>query len=267
MTSATPAVSSGPASSDLPTPRDAASVVLLRDGPCGLEVLLQRRHHDARVLGGMYVFPGGKLDAADLDNARQALQSGLHMPSLAMLNEPERDAVSAVALYVAALRELAEEACVRLSVADLQPVSRWITPRDSPVRTPRFDTRFFLALMPDSQTVVHDNHEAVDSLWLAPKVALQRHWAGELGLIPPQLMTLAQLARHTNAHSARAEVADRPAPCIEPEHVVDNGRRIMCYPGDPAHSVSVRALPGPTRLQWTGQRFEPLGGLEGWWTP
>jgi 8-oxo-dGTP pyrophosphatase MutT (NUDIX family) len=44
-------------------PRDAASVVLLRDGPQGLEVLLQRRHQNAGVLGGLYVFPGGKLDA------------------------------------------------------------------------------------------------------------------------------------------------------------------------------------------------------------
>ena len=90
-------------------PRDSASVVMLRDGAAGLEVLLLRRHADSNVLGGAYVFPGGKVDAADgsvemlarLDRAPAGLQPRLGEPALS----PEQ----AAAFYVAAAREAAEE--------------------------------------------------------------------------------------------------------------------------------------------------------------
>jgi 8-oxo-dGTP pyrophosphatase MutT (NUDIX family) len=249
-----------------PPPRDAASVVLLRPGSQGLEVLLLRRHQRSGVLGGLYVFPGGKLDP---DDCADHWQDRLDLPLSALharLNEPQTPPAKARGLHVAALRELLEEASVDLGgrVASLCPWSRWITPRNPPVGTPRFDTRFFLALMPPGQEAQHDNHEAVESVWLTPQEGLRRYWAGEIGLIPPQLMALAHLARHPSPMAAWQAAQARRAPCIEPFHFQAGEVRAMCYPGDPLHPVAERALPGPTRLRWVAQRFEPFDGFEGW---
>lgn len=279
-------------------PRDAASVVLLRDGAHGLEVLLLRRHQNSGVLGGLYVFPGGKLDVADAD---VGWRDALDLPPdilQARLNEADTPLAKAQGLHVAALRELYEEAGVLLAlpppslevtqalharlqadeawpqalrglslrghVSGLLPWSRWITPRNPPVGTPRFDTRFFLALLPAGQEAAHDDHEAVESLWLTPRDALQRYWQREIELIPPQLMALAQLARHARAADAWQEALARRAPCIQPEHFMDGEVRAMCYPGDPLHPIPERALPGPTRLRFVQKRFEPFDGFEGW---
>ncbi|TSE35258.1 NUDIX hydrolase [Tepidimonas charontis] len=275
-------------------PRAAASVVLLRDGPQGLEVLLQRRHAQSRVLGGLYVFPGGKVDDDDADPAWAPL---LDTPAAALtvpLAEPALSPAQAQALYVAAARELWEEAGValvdaperfsgvardaaalgwrqmlvaagvRLRTQALRPWSRWITPRRPPVGTPRFDTRFFLARLPAGGHASHDAREMTDTLWLTPRQALQRYWAREIELIPPQLMGLAELARHADVASAWAAAAHRTPPCILPETFDDGGERAICYPGDARHPVRERALPGPTRLRWVGGRFEPYDGFEGW---
>ncbi|WP_180682954.1 NUDIX hydrolase [Tepidicella baoligensis] len=286
-----------PPADDAP-PRDAASVVLLRDGAHGLEVLLLRRHQNSGVLGGLYVFPGGKLDVADTD---AGWRDALDLPPdilQARLNEADTPLPKAQGLHVAALRELYEEAGVLLAlpppsleqtqtlhtrlqadeawpqalrglnlrghVSALLPWSRWITPRNPPVGTPRFDTRFFLALLPAGQEAAHDDHEAVESLWLTPRDALQRYWQREIELIPPQLMALAQLARHARAADAWQEALSRRAPCIQPEHFMDGEVRAMCYPGDPLHPIPERALPGPTRLRFVQKRFEPFDGFEGW---
>lgn len=247
-------------------PRDAASVVLVRDGSQGLEVLLQRRHLNANVLGGWYVFPGGKLDDADCTEG-QALRLDLQPDQmLVRLNEPQTPASRALGLYVAALRELWEEASIDLrgQARALLPWSRWITPRNPPVGSHRFDTRFFLALLPPGQTAAHDHHETIDTRWLTPRDALELYWRRDIDLIPPQLMALAQLARHGCALAAWQEAEQRRPPCIQPIHFMDGEHRAMCYPGDPLHPVAERALPGPTRLRMVGQRFEPFDGFEGW---
>ena len=292
--------------SDAPL-RDAASVVLLRDGAAGLEVLLMQRHPDAKVLGGWFVFPGGKLDPADCAPHWQPHLDTLPHPLPTRLNEADLPAHQAQGVYMAALRELFEEAGVLLAQGTnasaeaqvaklaaaapqlrstlaasqdllawtqtqrlqwhtqaLQPWSRWITPLNPQVSSARFDTRFFLARMPAHQTVQADPYEVAHSLWLTPREALHRHWVGEMPLIPPQLMGLAQLARHRTVDSALQEAAQRPAPCILPELIDLGDQRGMCYPGDPLHSVPQRALPGPTRLRMYKQRFEPFNGFEEW---
>jgi len=286
--------SPNPAIADEAPPRDAASVVLIRDSADGLQVLLLRRHQNSRVLGGLYVFPGGKVDA---DDAAPAWADRLDQPADALprrLGEPALTPAAAQALYVAAARELWEEAGVllteapaplasstpddapgamraalaaanvRLATAALRPWSRWITPRNPPVGTPRFDTRFFLARLPDGAQARHDAFEASDSAWMTPREALTRYWAREIELIPPQLMGLAQLARHATAAAAWAEAQGRCPPCIQPEQFRDGEHRAMCYPGDERHPVRERALPGPTRLRLVAGRFEPFDGFDGW---
>ena len=273
-------------------PRDASTVMLLRDGASGIEVFLVKRHSASRVLGGAYVFPGGKLDAADsalhhrhLNLSAQALHS--------KLGEPETPADKASALFVAALRETFEEAGVllsetppvrdaasgeqdfhtlleaqglRLDVQSLHPWVRWITPRMPSVTNRRFDTRFFMAAMPAQQTAAHDNVETTASAWLRPRKALEQYWNQAIDMAPPQIMSLAHLARHDNVDSVLAGMGTRAPPTILPESHDQDGQRIVCYPGDPRHSVATRALPGPTRLVWRNQRFEPEGGLSALWT-
>ncbi|WP_439517368.1 NUDIX hydrolase [Hydrogenophaga sp.] len=272
--------------------RAASTLILLRDSAQGPQVLMLKRHGLSEVLAGAFVFPGGKLDAPDseltdtahLDESAQALH--------ARLGENDIDTATAVGLYVAALRETFEESGLllaedlaearaqealarlasgmgfnnllaemglRLRVGALAPWSRWITPPDSPNK--RFDTRFFVARAPEG-LARHDERETTEARWVQPRPALQSYWQGELSLAPPQIMTLAHLARHGSVDSVLKEARGRLPALIQP-HVIRAGEgRTMCYPGDELHPVRERAMPGPLRLFTRGQRFEPEHGFE-----
>lgn len=272
-------------------PAPSASVVLLRDGDGDLEVFLLRRHGQSDVLGGAYVFPGGKVDAEDrdwvprLDRGAQELH--------ALLGETALADDDAAGLFVTAIRELFEETGVlladiapeearaawmqlrqgprfdellaprglRLHASLLQPWSRWITPALSSVGRKRFDTRFFIATVPRGQEATHDEHEATASVWLPPRAALRQYWDGLIEMAPPQIMGLNHLARHRSVASVLAAAAKAPPPCIRPEPRDVDGVRVLCYPGDPWHPEPRQLLPGPTRLSWRNKRFEPDAGL------
>ncbi len=279
----------------LTPPVHAATAMVLRDGAAGLEVLLMRRHGDSGVLGGVHVFPGGKLDAPDREVDPAALDQSPERCRQA-LNEPTIDAATATGLHVAALRETFEECGLLLGVAAvagqlrrtqehlragsgfaaalqrerlplaascLVPWSRWITPRvPSLFRKTRFDSRFFVALAPAGQVPAHDDHEATEAVWLGPRAGLQQYWDGRIELAPPQIMSLSQLTRFARVADVLAVARSRLPALIEPEPFDLDGRRVICYPGDPAHSICEPAWPGPTRLTHSNQRFEPDGGLE-----
>lgn len=275
--------------------RAAATVVMLRDAPGGLEVFMIKRHGLSDVLGGAYVFPGGKVDAGDalldMDTHLDAPPERLH----AVLGEAQLDPLAAAGMYVTALREAFEETGVlyaqgadaavaaratallregrafaeviallglRLNASRLTPWSRWITPRQPSVTNKRFDTRFFVAPVPAGQQASHDNHEATDSVWLAPRAALQQYWDRALELAPPQIMSLVHLARHASVDSVLAQARARLPPVIQPEPFDIEGTRVLCYPGDRQHPVLERALPGPTRLHFRDRRFEPQDGFQ-----
>lgn len=276
-------------------PLDSASLILLRDSDQGMQVLLLKRHQASNVLGGAYVFPGGKLDLAD---QHPDLLAHLSQPPAKLqqrLAEPDLSAERAAGLFVAAIREAFEECRIllsqngldkpdlqalqdalagglswsqafhqlslKLSTENLIPWSRWITPRQASVTNKRFDTRFFIARVPEDQTAKHDNHEATETLWITPREALIRYWDDQMTLAPPQIMGLVHLARHPNTQSALAEAESRQPPVIEPEPFDQDGVRTICYPGDPKHSVRKSAFPGPTRLIFKNKRFEPERGL------
>lgn len=241
-------------------PRDAATVVLLRDGPQGLEVFLMKRAAQSDVLGGAYVFPGGKVDGADAAAAQALLADAAHHALVPRLGEPDLAADVAAAFYVAAVREAFEECGVQLAAADLFPWVRWITPRQASLMNKRFDTRFFLAAMPSGQDAAHDNHETTASAWMTPREALTRYWAREFDMAPPQIMSLVHLGRHATAASVLAEARTRLPPTIEPAPFDHEGMRVICYPGDERHPVPTVAVPGPTRLMFRNRRFEPSSG-------
>lgn len=246
--SPSPAVA--PAPDDIP--RDAASVVLLREGPLGLEVLMMRRHQNSRDMGGAYVFPGGKLDEADvLAEGDSELARSMQQ----RLGEPALSAQRALGLFRAAAREAMEECAVHIALEALQPWTRWITPVQSMQMSRRFDTRFFLARMPEGQEARHDNHEATETLWLTPREALRRMAQGDINMGPPQVQSLIHLTLHSRIDSVFDEARRTPPPVIMPHRLQVNGTVTMCYPGDPAHPVATRALPGPTRLDFQDGRF------------
>jgi hypothetical protein len=143
----------------------------------------------------------------------------------------------------------------------LLPWCRWITPRQASVTNKRFDTRFFVTQVPDDQLAEHDNFEATEVLWITPRDALLRYWNREIELAPPQIMSLVHLNRHPNAQSVLTEAHNRRPPVIEPAPYDHEGVRTICYPGDPRHSVTQAAFPGPSRLMFKNKRFEPDGGL------
>lgn len=277
-------------------PRAAATVVMLRDTALGMEVFLLKRHGLSDVLGGAYVFPGGKVDTADgeldphahLDQSPHALHRSL--------NEPDIDSITATSLYVAAIREAFEESGVlfaqganadhvekvnillrdglsfgavmmrlglRLDTHNVLPWSRWITPKRPSVMNKRFDTRFFVSAVPAHQIARHDNHEATESAWLSPRAALEQYWQGMIELAPPQIMSLVQLARHASVRDALQAARNRPPPLIEPERFDLDGVSVICYPGDERHSVCTQAMAGPTRLIHRNNRFEPATGFDG----
>lgn len=238
-------------------PVASATVMLLRDAPAGLQVLLMRRHAASGVLGGVHVFPGGKLDPTDLAHPSPNVPPAL----LSALAEPALDAATAAALYLAAVRETSEECGLRLDVASLWPWSRWITPRQPSVTNKRFDTRFFVAAAPAGQEARHDNHEATEAVWLTPREGLQRYWDGAIDLAPPQIMSLAQLVKLADVSQALALARSRPPALVAPEPFDEDGCRVICYPGDPRHSIAQPVWDGPTRLTHRNRRFEPEGGL------
>lgn len=275
-------------------PLPSSTVMVVRDGSSGIEVLMVRRHSDSGVLGGVYVFPGGKLDADDSAIPVEWLD-GSPSQCVSALAEPVMDEATAVGLHVAALRETFEECGLLLglphkdelvpllraataagqtfaqglhalqapvAVSSVIPWSRWVTPRMPSMTRKRFDTRFFLSVAPAGQEAVHDNHEATEVAWLTPAAAMQRYWEGHLDMAPPQLMSLCELGAFADVASAVAHARARSPILIEPHPFDEDGRRVICYPGDPSHPIAERVWPGPTRVTHRNRRFEPEGGLE-----
>ena len=145
-------------------PRLAATVILARPAAEGFELYMTRRSSRSRFAPDAYVFPGGTL-------------------------EPQ-DGALPDALRNAAVRELFEEAGVRLDPAALLPFSHWITPQSEPRR---YDTHFFFARAPDDQIARADAVETHDGIWIAPAEALRRHRRWSLHLVYPTIKHLERL--------------------------------------------------------------------------
>jgi 8-oxo-dGTP pyrophosphatase MutT (NUDIX family) len=207
----------------------AATVVVLRPAPGGLEVLLTRRPPSMRFGGGLYVFPGGRL-------------------------EPGETAAAA------AVRETLEETGIRLDPDALVPLTRWVTPRGLPLR---FDARFFASIVPAGSDVVEPSDEIAEWRWLRPTAALEAMAAGALGMWQPTAVTLQQLegaadagelAARSRADRGPGGERDPDAPPLGREFetgwsggvegrrgvtsVVGRERWVVVDPGDPTGAVA-----------------------------
>jgi recombination protein RecT len=191
--------------------RPAATVLLLRDAPQGIEVLMTRRSMSASFAPGAYVFPGGGIDAADAQahgqSTRRTTQSDLHLTQaiaairesfeeLGILLARRADGSHLDTRQIAALDRRAPFAAqcaaagLTLAGAEVHVFAHWITDRDLPRR---FDVPFLVARMPDGQDPVADETEQFEPLWVRPADALARHAAGQFFIIFPTIRTLERL--------------------------------------------------------------------------
>jgi recombination protein RecT len=191
--------------------RPAATVLLLRDGPQGIEVLMTRRSMTASFAPGAYVFPGGGIDAADAQAHGMALrrpkQSDLHLTqAIAAIRESFEELGILFARHAdgrwADNNDIAQidrkkpfaAQCqtqgLTLAADQVFVLAHWITDRDLPRR---FDVPFLVARMPEGQTPVADESEQFEPVWVRPVDALTRHQAGQFFIIFPTIRTLERL--------------------------------------------------------------------------
>ena len=191
--------------------RPAATVLLLRDTPQGVEVLMTRRSMTASFAPGAYVFPGGGIDARDQQAhsqaARRPTQTDLRLTqAIAAIRESFEELGILLARHtngkpvndrdIAALDRKApffEQCATRklvLAADEVFVLAHWITDRDLPRR---FDVPFLVARMPEGQTPVADEAEQFEPVWVRPTDALARHKAGDFFIIFPTIRTLERL--------------------------------------------------------------------------
>lgn len=208
----------------------AATVLLLRDTPAGIEVLMTRRSATASFAPGAYVFPGGGIEAADAQahgqSTRRPAQSDLHLTqAIAAIRESFEELGVLLARHadgsfvstedVAALDRKAPFAAqcqargLTLAGADVFVLAHWVTDRDLPKR---FDVPFLIARMPEGQTPVADEAEQFEPSWVRPADALARHAAGNFFMIFPTLRTLERLQHYASVESVlnACAVTDEP---------------------------------------------------------
>lgn len=250
-------------------PRDAATVVLLRDHPeHGLQVFMLRRVASMAFAPGAYVFPGGSVDPRDGD-----LATAWSGPSPRSWGEAfGADETLARELVCAAVRETFEESLVLLAgptgetVVDdtrgdeweadrqalldrslplaeflsrrglvlrsdlLRPWTHWITPAIEPKR---YDTRFFVAAMPEGQRARDVSTESDHAVWLRPADAVAASQSGEMFILPPTLVTLHELTEYE--HVADVLAAERKIVPFEPTAEIIDGDAYLVLPAHAAH--------------------------------
>ena len=233
--------------------RDAATVVLLRDGAVGVEAWMLTRVQQMVFAAGMSVFPGGRVDDADADlpfapGAADGVAARFGC-----------DEAQARALLGAAVRETFEETGVLLTApaADLsgaradvelgrvpfgdllrfngltidagalRPWARWITP---PGEVRRYDTRFFVGALPDGADARNVTSESSAAAWIGVGEALEQLQRGDRGMLPPTMATLASLVRFTTVAGVLDAAAARSLAPIQPSVRVDGERIIAELP-------------------------------------
>jgi len=264
--------------SSVAAPRDAATVLLLRDRPGGPEVFLLRRRGSMAFAAGMVVYPGGAVDRRDGDPA--IAWAGPPVEAWARLLGCELQ--TARELVCAAVRETFEESGVLLAgpstdsvVADvsspewearraaleerehslaellqatglvlrsdlLRPWARWVTPEGEPRR---YDTRFFVAELPSGQSTRDIGRESDQVRWMRPADALELAGAGRLMLLPPTRATLEEAAGYPDVATLLAAADGRTLDPVRPRLAVDGSGVRVLLPGDPGYATASGPYP------------------------
>jgi 8-oxo-dGTP pyrophosphatase MutT (NUDIX family) len=274
--------------------RDAATVIVVREGAAGIELFCVERHSRSGFLGGAIVFPGGKVDPGDRGPAWKNLTTGLSARARGFADDEDL----AMSLTVAALRELLEEAAILPVVGDgvdavralalrgelaerensgadrtrafaellerhglcadtlrLEPLWRWITPTVEPRR---FDTRFYLMPLPPGQSGQHDRLETTSSFWATPEEVLARWERGEIFLAPPTSRSAELFCGKNRLAQARELALRQSLEPVCPVFVMESELSVLALPGDPLYPERLPAPPdpeAPTRFVLEKGRF------------
>jgi len=200
----------------------SSTVLIIRDGTYGLEVFMVVRHHEIDFAAGALVFPGGKVDKSDYDKkldqylCEEETSDRENIPFkiaavrecfeeanvLFVRNKDGREIISADELFKlkkwrdafinesTSMYEFAHAENIFFSIDALVPFSHWVTPEKMPKR---FDTRFYIAAVPDGHEGQHDGNESVDSIWINPQQALDDCLSRKRNIIFPTRLNLEKL--------------------------------------------------------------------------
>ena len=263
--------------SKVPAPAvPAATVVILRDRPDGIEVFMVVRHHAIDFASGALVFPGGKVDPGDSDPAWADLAS-IDAPAertniVAAARETfeeaglvlarkrgtqsmieAQEAHGLVERYRAPIlagdrlfRDLIAGEGLLLATDLMVPFAHWITPEGVPKR---FDTHFLLIAAPVHQLGAHDGGESIEGLWIRPQQALAEAEAGARTLVFATQMNLAKLARHATVADAIAAARASPVVTVTPQvERLTGGRRRLRIPAEAGYGVSEIVVTAPPAM-------------------
>lgn len=295
---------------DLKSPpllRPASTVILVRENHGALEVYLLRRNAASGFMGGLYVFPGGVVEPEDrgldvwmphIDISPDSIGNRLGGPGFL----PDQ----ALGYSIAAVRETLEEAGVLLadtrnktrqeiadigafrltrdlpaswfrtrmirenwivSLSSLGRWSHWVTPEQM---KKRFDTRFFIALMPEDQDCAPDDMETGHGLWITPCQALEQNLEGGVPLSPPTIVTLTQLLDCPTLDAVKREIQNRPwGDPLAPRLVQSGHGPVIIEPwddtADPDSDIDVSGL--PDKVLPPGSWFSRIWCDRGVWKP
>ncbi len=226
-------------------PVAAATVLICRDSPQGIEVFMVVRHHQIDFASGALVFPGGKTDKGDYDprlRARCTAADGLDDEALAYYVSSIREAFEECGVLLARPRgsaalidgvrlkalepergalvngeigffDFLEREDLQLAIDELHPFAHWITPEMVPKR---FDTRFYLAKAPSDHVAAHDGSESVDSVWITPNQALEGAQQGTYTVIFPTKLNIMKLGLSQTVDEAIARAGREPIVTVQP---------------------------------------------------
>jgi 8-oxo-dGTP pyrophosphatase MutT (NUDIX family) len=200
----------------------SATVVLVRDGLEGLEVLLVQRNKAVQHMGGMWVFPGGKVDSADYPQDGDAYTAAVN----------------------AAIRETREEAGVSVDPEQLVFQSHWTTPEGA---RRRFSTWFFLTTLRDDQDVVVDGGEIANHRWVRPEVAFAElaDESHPFRLMPPTYVSMVDIADCADCEEASARLGSRDPFIYAPRMVMVEDGICFLYEGDAGYEREELEVDGP----------------------
>ena len=215
----------------------AATVVIMRDSESGIELLMLRKNSKV-AFGGMWVFPGGKIDETD-----KVINSDGSVDELATATS-------------AAVRETFEEAALSVSQENLFWFSHWVPPAITPKR---FSTYFFATRLLDGDEVTIDDSEIIEHNWFRPHEAINLRDAGEIELAPPTWVTLNRLISFTSVEDALKDLNAKDPTFFE-THIAQSVKGpVAMWLGDAGYEKTDPEMPGERhRLTMTtdGYHFE-----------
>jgi 8-oxo-dGTP pyrophosphatase MutT (NUDIX family) len=286
--------------------KSASTIVLIRPAEPEFQVYLLKRNMTSGFFPGSYVFPGGAVNPEDRETDFWQQHIDLPPENLIKIFGSRSGITEIIAYGVAAIRETCEEAGVLLarrkevgnglwgkiggrasfekldsgwlrkivleekrllSFSDLFPWSHWITPEIAPKR---FDTRFFLAFMPEGQECLPDDLETVHGLWVSPKEGLQGNREGRIPLTPPTLVTLHELFTLGTLDRIQQEIQTRTwGDPLRPILLSIEKEAVLIQPWDPQYGKPVEIDPDglPEKVLPVGEPFSRLWMDQGIWRP